>query len=178
MKAKLTKIIASAAFIGCLAKQVLAEEQIINSANQTNELSPFEITVSPEIFKIHIKEIFKVRLEVKNISNTNQHFTIMSCSWWEHWVSDNRQIGMWPGYACAQNKPVKVELAPGESWKKDLKMWVPEPVTINKISFKMSFEPLPFDPVTPHVQNGKEIWQIKKKAETYRSTVINIAIYQ
>lgn len=177
MKTKLTTtLLALAGGIIVFANQTFAADATANSVSQTNEPSPFTIIVSPEKSRVHIKEVFKVELEVKNISNTNQSFAVMSCSWMEHWRSDNGQIGTWPGWACIANAPIKIELASGESWKKELKMWIPEPVSTNRVSFRMSFTPLPFEVVPPHVENGKYVWQKKKGVKTYWSSESSINI--
>jgi len=86
-------------------------------------------------------EPFKVALQVKNVSNTNQSFVVMSCSWYENWHSNNRLIG-WNVWNCLSNFGYSVKLAPGEVFKQELngnekELCVYEKTSTNKVSFRM-----------------------------------------
>ena len=112
---------------------------------QTNESSPLQIIVTPEVGRVHVMEPFKVSLEIKNVSNTNQFFKDMSCSWYDNWKSDNPNVGL-ISWNCELNGPSTVELAPGEIYHETLnnedgKMEIYHEVPTNSISFRMSFTP-------------------------------------
>jgi hypothetical protein len=142
MKTKLTiAILVLAGGIVFFANPLFAANVTTNSVSQTNEPSPFQIIVTPRKTRVHAGEKFKVGLEVKNVSNTNQTFKVWSCSWDENWRSSNPDVYL-PGWACRANWVGDVSLAPGESFKEtlnreEMEMCVPQSVTTNKVIFRM-----------------------------------------
>jgi hypothetical protein len=144
MKTKLTiALLALAGGIILFANQIRAADSATNAVSQTNELSRLKIIVTPRKIRVHIGEPFKVALEVKNVSNTNQQFKVWGCSWYENWKSSNPVIGI-KAWACLANGAETVNLAPGESFKetlngKEAEMEIFQPVSTNRISFRMAF---------------------------------------
>ena len=139
-----------------------------NFVSQTNEPSPFKIIVTPRKTRVRAGEKFKVGLEVKNISSTNQSFKVWSCSWYENWKSDNLAVYL-PGWTCRANGVDTVNLAPGESFAetlngKEMEMQVIQSVSTNKISFRMAFHTggsiqlYKSDEVIPDDVKGKIYW--------------------
>ncbi len=139
-KAALLVLVAQAMFF---SNQILAANSTVITGGMTNAAPVFQVTAMPEKSRVHVKEVLMVDLEVENISHTNQSFTTMLCSWQENWASDNRQIGIWPGLECIANRPITVNLASGESWKKRIK-----DVDSRKCSNQSSFLPNGFHAVT------------------------------
>jgi hypothetical protein len=145
MKTKLTAIARLILICGIIfsANQILAADSMTNSVSETNEPSPLKIIVTPSKTRVHAGEKFKVGLEVKNVSNTNQSFKVWGCSWYENWKSSNPAIQLIP-WACLANGVGTVNLAPGELFKetlngKEAEMQVSQSVATNKISFRMCF---------------------------------------
>lgn len=174
MKTKLTMMLL--VFTGGIilfANQIFAADST-NAVGQVNETSPLKIIVTPEKSRVHVKEPFTVSLEVKNVSNTNQSFTVMYCSWYEQWQPDNPAVQMIP-WNCMMNYPMKVSLAPGQSFKEkvnnlgeEMKMQVIT-ATTNKISFKMGFTPLV---LTPDNQRHR----YSRSEKTYWSDAVTVTV--
>ncbi len=87
------------------------------------------------------KELFKVDLRVVNLSKLPQSFKVMSCSWYEHWKTNNERVS-WMGWDCKENSPTDVKLAPGEAYEKTLPMLRVAGKPKEKASFKMGFTPI------------------------------------
>ena len=121
MKTNLTTIARLILFAGIIlsANQIFAADSATNSVSGTNEPSPFKIIVTPRKTRVHVGERFKVGLEVKNVSNTNQTFKVWSCSWYENWKSSAPAVRLMP-WTCRANGIDDVSLAPGESFKETL----------------------------------------------------------
>jgi hypothetical protein len=177
MKTKVALLVLAG--INLFVKQGFAENAMTNSVSQTNEPSPFKIIVTPRTNRVHIGELFKVGLEVKNVSNTNQSFDVWSCSWYYNWESSNPAIGI-SEWACLGNYVETVNLRPGESFKETIKingeeadMRIFKSIPTNTISFRMAFHTggdirlYRKGEVIPDVLNGKLYW----------SDELNIKIY-
>jgi hypothetical protein len=175
MKIKLTiALLALAGGIILFANSIFAADSTTNSVSQTNEPSPFQITVTARKTLVHVGESFKVSLEVKNISNTNQSFLVWSCSWWENWKSNNRFVYL-PAWDCGQNAPMTVNLAPDESFRETLNgnempMRVVDSVSTNRISFRMAFH----TGGSVHLYKADEIMPDDVKGKIYWSNEVTI----
>jgi len=142
-----------------------AADSLANSFDLTNVPSPFQITLTPRKTRVHVMEPFKISLEVKNVSHTNQSFVVWSCSWPMNWRSSNPAVE-WVGWSCAQNGAMKVNLASGESFKETLfgeekEMRVSQSISTNKISFRMTLHPGAahrFGETIPDDEKGKLYW--------------------
>jgi hypothetical protein len=178
MKTKLTSITRLILICGIIfsVNRIFAVDSATNSIGATNEPSPFKINVTPRKTRVHAGEKFKVGLEVKNVSNTNQTFKVWSCSWWENWSSSNPAVRL-VGWGCAENGPMKVNLAPGESFKetlngKEADLEVPQSVSTNKISFHMVFH----TGASIHLYKPGETIPDDVKGKIYYSNEVTISI--
>ncbi len=108
------------------------------------EIAPFKIIVTPATNQVHIGDKFKVHLQVRNVTNTNQYFDTMTCSWDENWTTDSLFVGS-ESWGCDRNVPVHVELdpgRPGRTWANDMDLVVNQSVRTNKFTFRMGFTPI------------------------------------
>ena len=122
------------------------------------EIAPFKIIVTPATNQVHRGEKFKVHLQVKNVTNTNQYFDTMSCGWDFNWITDGFVVGFEP-WGCNSNIPEHIGLVPGESWEKDLDLTVNESAGTNKVSFRMGFTPDGMlTPRDPNPEKWKFYW--------------------
>ena len=143
MKIKLTaiKLAVSVSGIILIATQLFAAGSTTNSVSETNESSPFKIIVAPKKNRIHFGERFEAEVDVKNITSTNQLFGVWLCSWPDHYGTDNPNVGNATGSACLRNFPIKVNLAPNESYKNKLMFEVVRAMATNQVSFRVRFQP-------------------------------------
>jgi hypothetical protein len=115
------------------------------AANATNEdvfgHDRLCVTIWPEKTQIKPEEPFEVKLRVVNSSEQAQSFTVMSCSWDEHWACSNRRIvlGRRP---CWRNVPTTVQLAPGEAYEKTMTLSVGAGGDSRIESFRLGFSPI------------------------------------
>jgi hypothetical protein len=172
MKTKLTIVLlALAGGIIFFANQTLAADATTNSVAQTNEPSPFQIIVTPKKSRVHIGERFEAEIDVKNITHTNQLFGVMLCSWPEHYGTDNPNVQNATWFACTRNFPIKVNLAPNESYTKKLMFEVSRAVATNQISFRVSFRPF----IVGKDRPGGFYYE-PKPGKIYLSDPVNLAI--
>jgi hypothetical protein len=156
---------------------IFAADSKTNVLEQTKETEPFKIIVTPSKKRVHVKESFKVALEVKNITNTNRSFVVMSCSWDEHWRSDNPIIGSVTQFICTMNYPMNVNLVLGESYKREGDMQLFQAISTNKVSFRMGFTPMDYTPL--HMENGRFIPPVEKEGKkTYWSDEVTVEVIQ
>jgi hypothetical protein len=124
--------------------QIFAADSATNSVSGTNEPSPFKIIVMPRKTRVRAGEKFKVGLEVKNVSNTNQLIKIWTCGWGDNWESGNPAVKMWSPTQCRSNVLIEHKLASGESYKhesdfQEAKMEVIQSLETNKVVFRVGF---------------------------------------
>jgi hypothetical protein len=152
---------------------IFAADATTDSVSGTNAASPFKITVTPRKTHVQVGESFVVGLEVKNVSSTNQSFKVWSCSWYENWVSSNPvvQIKSW---ACTENCPIEIKLAPGESFKEELngeeaKMEIVQSVSTNKVFFRMHFMPLILGDAKVYNPDGKSFRTFRTEIPDFKA---------
>jgi hypothetical protein len=122
------------------------------------EIAPFKIIVTPATNQVHRGGTFKVHLAVKNVTDTNQHIDTMSCAWYFNWTTDSLVVDFEP-WGCDRNFPTLFDLAPGQSWEKDLDLTASESVTSEKVSFRMGFTPDGMlTPRDPNPEKWKFYW--------------------
>jgi hypothetical protein len=121
---------------------LVAGDSVTNTLAQSKEAELFKVIVKPSKNQVHVKETFKVALKVQNQTSTNQNLYVMSCSWAQHWRTDSDFIMSHAMFKCWENSPLTINLPPGDSYEKELPLWIPQPVSTNKISFRMVFNPL------------------------------------
>jgi len=100
------------------------------------------VMVLPTQMQVNIGEPFYVDLRVVNISKTPQSFRAMSCSWPQHWKSNNSRIvstDLWP---CMENFGKTIELQPGQAYEKRISMVVSDVNSPKTVAFKMGFTSL------------------------------------
>ena len=173
--------------IGCAAfssNSVFASGSVTNSVSQTNELSPLQIIVTPRKTRVHVGEPFKVSLEVKNVSNTNQQFKVWSCGWSQNWKSSNPVI-RFREWNCRANWPMDVHLAPNASFKeelngKEMDMEFIQTGSTNKVAFRMGFTPTVWGDVRIYNPNNNgwrtNQWWIEDHTRIYWSDEVSINI--
>jgi hypothetical protein len=130
----------------------------IDLVKPPKQTAPFKIIVTPATNQVHRGGNFKVHLQVKNVTNTNQYFDTWSCAWFGNWTTDSLIVGF-GDWGCDSNGREHVELAPGESWENDLDLTVNESVVTNEVSFRMGFTPAGFQaPRDPNPEKWKYYW--------------------
>jgi hypothetical protein len=103
--------------------------------------APLGVTVQALANRVRVNEPFEVRLRVVNRSESPQLFRVMSCSWYEHWRSNNPRAS-WADWPCHKNVPRTVALEPGQAYEKALPMRVAAGTPAGETSFRLGFTPL------------------------------------
>ena len=162
MKTKLLLVLAGGIIL--FANQTLAADATTNFVSQTNEPSPFKITVTPTKKEFHINEIISIHIKIENVTKVDQSVVMWSCSWWMQFPITNEQLRIWPGYICDSNVPLAVDIPPGKPCERELKLVVSGPVPTNRISFRVRFVPL--DYTGWRSENGQIVFPIVKDSKT------------
>jgi hypothetical protein len=103
--------------------------------------TPLEVTVAPSAKEAAPGEKIELALEVKNVSSADQTFTVHGSSWAREWMSsDPRLTFATPNVRREIRK--EVTLKPGESWKKNLTVWVTDGEDVEAVTFRMVFRPV------------------------------------
>lgn len=84
-----------------------------SSAGQAS--APFLVRAVP----VASGRVLQVKLSVTNVSGTRQMFSTMSCSWQQHWTTDNARIHP-VGGSCKSNFPMHIPLGPGQVYREQL----------------------------------------------------------
>jgi hypothetical protein len=111
------------------------------AAARVADAGPLAVTAQVQADRVRVNEPFDVRLRVVNRSESPQSFRVMSCSWYEHWRSNNPRVS-WTDWPCHKNVPKAVALEPGQAYEKALPMRVPAGAPPGEVSFKLGFTPL------------------------------------
>ena len=165
----------------CFASVYLvAADPVTNAAIQSKEAQPFKVIVIPATNRVHLKENFKVAVKVRNQTSTNQNLCVMSCSWAQHWKTDSDFIVSHAMFVCWDNSPMRINLPPGDSYEKELPLWIPQPVSTNKISFRMVFNPLNCPPPLKGTNRSDFVsWvdtSFRASTNTYLSDAISVEV--
>jgi len=83
-----------------------------------------------------------IEFNVRNNTNQEQAFRVMSCSYYQHWAVDNKKVHLGPAFvACFRNEAILVTLKPGESYSSVLPIALSGVVPGKTAEFRMSFTP-------------------------------------
>jgi hypothetical protein len=83
-----------------------------------------------------------VNFQVRNKTNQEQAFRIMSCSYNQHWGNDDKHGNVYvPGWNCERNGDMLVTLKPGESYSNVLPIVIQRVKPGDFVQFRMSFTP-------------------------------------
>lgn len=104
-------------------------------------VEPLTVKATAAKETVRLNEPFDVRLRVVNTSEDTQTFRVMSCSWYEHWRSDDPAVTS-VGWACSRNFPVTVTLKRGEAYEKTLPLLVSEGEPGDRVSYELGFKPI------------------------------------
>ena len=135
MKTKLTiALLVLAGGIIFFANQIFAADSVAE---------PFKVTVTPSKTHARIQEPIEIEFEVKNITSSNQQFTIMSDDLYSSWRTDNPDVQIFPFQEVWHNNnhPTNMTLAPGEAFKKSVKVWTRSSILNSQASFRLAFTP-------------------------------------
>jgi hypothetical protein len=109
--------------------------------DKTAPENPFTVIVTPEKTEIGSQGYVNVRLQVVNSTNSPQFFQAMNCSWDVHWKSSNERVYAGTGWQCSRNFLETVILDPGQTYERNLEMWVKNAQPHEDVSLKMGFTP-------------------------------------
>jgi RNA polymerase sigma factor (sigma-70 family) len=110
-------------------------------AVQMADPEPLGVTVRAQADRVRVNQPFEVQLRVVNRLESSQSFRVMSCSWYEHWRSDNPRVS-WNDWPCHKNIPQTVKLEPGQAYAKALPMRVTAGAPAGETPFRLGFAPL------------------------------------
>ena len=94
---------------------------------------------------------FRIQTKIRNISDEDQEFWIMGCSYSSTWISDHPRIGIGIE-SCRRNAPISRILKPGETYDRDLGLDFLEGETTGPLTFRLGFQSL----------SGRSGWKEKK----------------
>lgn len=117
-----------------------------------------KIQALPDQNTVAIGMMFLVNAQVMNSgSEGSAEFWANSCSYEKHWVTDNAAVIIQP-WTCRENTLEQVTLDPGNTYQKNLILYVPKQEKTGPVTFRLGFkrmsengdvaEPLWSDPVT------------------------------
>jgi hypothetical protein len=117
-----------------------------STSNQhRSDTNSLKVVVKLDKTQIHVREHFNLALRVENPTTTNQFVRVMSCSWWQQWRPSNPSIYFWQE-PCTWNAPTSLKIPAGGTITFDLEVYVSEPISIDpvtrKLSFQMGFTPI------------------------------------
>jgi len=138
MKLKRPLVIFALAVLAIGIRIALADSVLESEGDNAQVL---RVAVKPSKTRVRIKEPFKVQLLVENRTPAIQHVRMMNCSWYDCWKTSNQQI-LFGGWDCDKNFAVTVDIVPGGAWTNELDMYIPKPISQDKLSFKMGFAPI------------------------------------
>ena len=124
-------------------------------------LVPLHCFAASDPFQVRakVKDSKTVSFEVKNISETEQKFAYMSCSYSDNWVVNVTYLHI-EGQECNKNFPSQKTLKPGEAFSGELTMHMTSEIGEAKsIAFKVGFAPfeLPM-PITVQWNKTGPFW--------------------
>jgi hypothetical protein len=89
-------------------------------SNPSNEevfsvtLTPLADSYSKDLFNGEQISIIEVSIELKNTSNNNQKFNLMTCSWWDSFVIEPANF-LYFNWGCDSNWPKEITLKTGQA---------------------------------------------------------------
>ncbi|MFH0984365.1 MAG: protease inhibitor I42 family protein [Candidatus Omnitrophota bacterium] len=120
-----------------------------------------QIQVFPDQNSVKTGMMFLNRVEVSNTSDdTSVDFWSNTCSYEKHWVTDNPVVSI-QSWTCNENTLEEVTLDPGNSYEKNIILYIPSQDKTGPVTFRLGFkrmsedgdvaEPLWSDPITMNV---------------------------
>jgi len=103
--------------------------------------SPLEVTAVPSAVEVRSGEKLELALEVKNVSSADRTFTVHGTSWAREWMSSDPLLTFSTPNVRREIRK-EITLKPGESWKKNLTVWVKEGEAVEAVTFRMVFRPV------------------------------------
>ena len=83
----------------------------------------FCVTIWPETTRVGVGETFDLKIRVVNSSNKTQSLSVMTCSFWPYWESNNSLIGS-ARFKCFGNVLATIDLKPGEAYERKEPMMI------------------------------------------------------
>jgi inhibitor of cysteine peptidase len=131
------------------------------------EDSLLKIQVFPDQNSVKSGMMFLVHVQVSNSSSdTSAEFWSNSCSYEKHWVTDNAGV-LIQSWTCNENTLEQVALGPGETYEKNIILYIPKKDKTEPVTFRLGFqrmsedgdvaEPLWSDPITMNVTVPEEM---------------------
>lgn len=126
-----------------------------------------KIQALPDQNSVKSGMMFLVRAQVANSSiDTSVDFWSNTCSYEKHWVTDNAGVFI-QAWTCNENTLEEITLGPGESYEKNIILYIPKKDKTEPVTFRLGFkrmsengdvaEPLWSDPVTMDVVVPEEM---------------------
>jgi hypothetical protein len=105
-----------------------------------------------------------IEFQVRNITNQEQAFRIMNCSYGQHWAVDSKKVLLSGSWLCGGNAAILMTLKPGESYSSLLPVTLAGVAEGEVVEFRMSF--------TPYRKERNKRWY--EPLGTYWSNVLKI----
>ena len=100
-------------------------------------LDDLQVTVTPTQIKIPAGKPFSIEVSVKNNSANVSKIKEMSCSWYQHWTTDIKQVSIVP-WKCTRNVAITIELKPNESYSRKIDLVISKD-SKESLTFKVGF---------------------------------------
>lgn len=120
---------------------------VVGALGTAAHADPLRVKIKPAKLTWKATTPVEVVLEVANSGKTKQTFQVMSCSWEDHWKSNDPELG-WTPWGCDKNAPQAVDLAPGAAREWKLPMFAIATAKLGAHKLKLSFTS----------QGGSPVW--------------------
>lgn len=118
---------------------------------------------------------FLVRFRVSNLSSNPCLIGVMTCSYWDHWRTDNRVVSVESG-ACDSNFAILRILTSTNPYTGELPLIVWSTAIGHEITFRMAFSPITNFTVTPPMEGPPPVVGATVIGGTYWSEKIKINV--
>ena len=128
--------------IQILCAIMLSPVMLLGATAHAGDL-PLQVEIKPAQATKKNDDVFPVDTTIRNVGNQRQTLWIWSCSYPDHWRSDNPRISVLPVY-CKKNFLQRTVLKPGKAYGRELSVSVEVPLnkpTRESVTFRLGFMP-------------------------------------
>ncbi len=154
-------------FFTALLLVVFSSLYFSGSMARAEQDSLLKIQAIPDQNTVKGGMMFLVHVQATNTSDdTSTDFWSNTCSYEKHWVTDNPGVFI-QSWTCNENVLEEITLGPGESYEKNIILYIPKSDATGSVTFRLGFkrmsedgdvaEPLWSDPVTMNVVVPEEM---------------------
>jgi hypothetical protein len=113
-------------------------------------------TRSAKTYRNSLSNALLVHFRVSNPDPMPCSIEVMSCSYYDHWKTDNQSINC-DTWGCDGNAPIWITLTSTNAYTEDLPLWVNSETKGRELTFRMAFSPGIGPPFGTNV-NRKTFW--------------------